>query len=118
MIDAYKDLLISNRDDTLLFYKNNAAIGAIFGIDTVNRDFLNLVAAAPIMYAHMDRMATIISRLNNSLEPVLEVMQTPEEKQLITNMLEALAMLRRTCLESMHVAEVGSVKAYSNKNKS
>lgn len=110
MFSQYKNLQIVQRDMYFYAYRDGMFDKVLFKQDAIPTEYHNLVAAAPVMYAHISTVCAAAGAMVAVLESVTEALAEGEEKQLRNNIITLLSQFRRNGLTAMRIAEVGQRK--------
>lgn len=112
MIDAYKNVQIVQQDAYFFAYKDGHMQKCLFREDAIPYEFHNLLAAAPVLYAHSDLIASAAAAWISALEPMLVATDVNKDtKQLCSQLITTFSMIKQNSLAAMRVAEVGQRKA-------
>ena len=115
MIEAYKNLFIAQQDMFYFAYKDGKMVKCVFNAKDIPHEFHHLFSASPAMYARFDAMANAAHSLGTLLEPIVNDM--PEgDRQLMTNIVTFINLVKSGSLEMMRLAEVGKHRAELQEN--
>lgn len=110
MIDAYKDLIIVQRDMCYFAFKGEVMQTQVFNERDVPLQYRDLLSASPLLYMQLSRTADIMYQLNSMIMPVAKE-SSGHMKELLDNIMEVTRLLKADALRCMSIAEVGPKRA-------